>query len=131
VAGRFGLSPLAARRLHAVLGTVGKEESQTRMKHPLIATLIARLKQVYGDSHVPYGTSDEEEDGTGFRILGIDATFSVICTEDTPVLSENSIRWGIGFMSQNRRIIGDDDCYSPNACLVRWRPVQVAPGARS
>jgi hypothetical protein len=55
-----------------------------RMQHPLVSTLIARLKQAYGQSFVPYGTSDEESEGTGFRIIGIEATFSVMCTEDVP-----------------------------------------------
>jgi hypothetical protein len=54
------------------------------MQHPLVSTLIARLKHAYGESCVPYGTSDEEAEGTGFRIAGIEATFSVMCTSDVP-----------------------------------------------
>lgn len=53
------------------------------MKRPEVVELIARLKQKYCKSYVPYGTSDEEEEGTGFRIAGIEATFSAMCM-DTP-----------------------------------------------
>jgi len=45
------------------------------MKHPLIAELIAALEETYGGSYLPYGTSEQEENGTGFRIVGIEATF--------------------------------------------------------
>ena len=54
------------------------------MKHPLIAELIAALEETYGGSYLPYGTSEQEENGTGFRIVGIEATFSVVCLYDTP-----------------------------------------------
>lgn len=54
------------------------------MGHPKIVELIAKLKRVFGESYVPYGTSDEEERGTGFRIAGIEATFSALCLEETP-----------------------------------------------
>jgi hypothetical protein len=54
------------------------------MQHPLVSTLIGRLRDAYGRSYVPYGTSDDEAEGTGFRIIGIEAIFSVMCTENTP-----------------------------------------------
>jgi hypothetical protein len=54
------------------------------MQHPLVSTLIARLERAHGKSYVPYGTSDDEAEGTGFRITGIEVTFSVMCTEDVP-----------------------------------------------
>jgi len=54
------------------------------MRDPRIAELVTNLKRIYGESYFPYGTSDEEEDGTGFRIAGIEATFSALCLEDTP-----------------------------------------------
>ncbi len=46
--------------------------------------LIASLKRKYGESYIPYGTSDEEEEGTGFRIAGVEATFSALCLEKAP-----------------------------------------------
>jgi len=54
------------------------------MKHPGIVELVASLKRKYGESYAPYGTSDEEEEGTGFRIAGIEATFSALCLAKTP-----------------------------------------------
>lgn len=33
---------------------------------------------------MPYGTSDDEGNGTGFRISNIAATFSAACLENTP-----------------------------------------------
>lgn len=54
------------------------------MKRPLIAALNAALKETYGGSCIPYGTSEDEEAGTGFRVVGIDATFSAVCLDDTP-----------------------------------------------
>ena len=45
---------------------------------PPLETLIERLKLVYGAAYTPYGTSEHEEDGTGFRVEGIGATFSVV-----------------------------------------------------
>ena len=45
--------------------------------------LIVSLKRKYGESYVPYGTSDEEVEGTGFRIAGIEATFSALCLAET------------------------------------------------
>jgi hypothetical protein len=49
-----------------------------------IAVLIEAVRSRYGASYVPYGTSDEEQNGTGFRIEDIPATFSALCSEDTP-----------------------------------------------
>jgi hypothetical protein len=54
------------------------------MKHLCIVELIACLRRKYGETYVPYGTSENEEQGTGFRITGIDATFSALCLADTP-----------------------------------------------
>ena len=54
------------------------------MKHPCIVELIACLGRKYGETYVPYGTSENEERGTGFRITGIEATFSALCLTDTP-----------------------------------------------
>jgi hypothetical protein len=54
------------------------------MTHPNIIELIDSLKRKYGESYTPYGTSDEEEEGTGFRITGVEATFSALCLEETP-----------------------------------------------
>ncbi len=47
------------------------------MKNPTVAKLLELLKRKYGANVIPYGTSDAEEDGTGFQIKGIRATFSV------------------------------------------------------
>lgn len=55
------------------------------MRHSRIIELIGNLKLKYGDSYVPYGTSDFEEEGTGFRIAGIEATFSVMCLSEMPM----------------------------------------------
>lgn len=49
-----------------------------------IAVLIESIRRCYGESYSPYGTSDEEPNGTGFRIEDIPATFSALCLEDTP-----------------------------------------------
>lgn len=49
-----------------------------------ISVLIEELRSRYGAYYVPYGTSDEEKNGTGFRIKDIAATFSVLCLEETP-----------------------------------------------
>lgn len=49
-----------------------------------IAVLIEVVRSRYGASYAPYGTSDEEQNGTGFRIKDIPATFSALCSEDTP-----------------------------------------------
>ncbi len=53
-------------------------------RHPDITALIEALRTSYGASFAPYGTSDEEENGTGFRIRDIAATFSAACPENTP-----------------------------------------------
>jgi hypothetical protein len=49
-----------------------------------ISVLIKAVRSRYGSAYVPYGTSDEEQNGTGFRIEDIPATFSALCLEDTP-----------------------------------------------
>lgn len=51
------------------------------MKHPWMVELIACLKRKYGEAYVPYGTSEDEEQGTGFRITDIEATFSALCLD--------------------------------------------------
>lgn len=53
------------------------------MKEAGILMLLARLNEIYKGAVSPYGTSpygtpDEVEDGTTFRVAGIAATFSVI-----------------------------------------------------
>jgi hypothetical protein len=54
------------------------------MRHPRIIELVANIKRKYGESYMPYATSDQEEEGTGFRIAGIEATFSAMCLAETP-----------------------------------------------
>jgi hypothetical protein len=49
-----------------------------------IAVLIKAVRSRYGLAYAPYGTSGEEQNGTGFRIEDIPATFSALCLEDTP-----------------------------------------------
>lgn len=53
-------------------------------RHPNIIALIEALRTRYGASYMPYGISDDEENGTWFRIRNIAASFSVICLENTP-----------------------------------------------
>lgn len=52
--------------------------------HSEIAVLIGAVRSRHGASYAPYGTSDEEENGTGFRIQDIPATFSALYLESTP-----------------------------------------------
>jgi hypothetical protein len=54
------------------------------MKNPAIVQLLASLETRYGKKVTPYGTSEKEETGTGFRVEGIEATFSAILLPDTP-----------------------------------------------
>lgn len=54
------------------------------MKDPAIVQLLAKLESRYPKKVTPYGTSEEEESGTGFRVEGIAATFSAILLPDTP-----------------------------------------------
>lgn len=54
------------------------------MKHPCVVELIARLRREYSETYESYGTSEDEEQGTGFRLKGIEASFSVLCLDDTP-----------------------------------------------
>jgi hypothetical protein len=43
-----------------------------------IQSLLLTLKEIYGaDRIIPYGTDANEKHGTGFRIAGVAATFSV------------------------------------------------------
>ena len=44
-----------------------------------LRNLIEALIEQYGDLYSPYGTSPSEPEGTGFRIAGTEATFSVMC----------------------------------------------------
>ena len=53
------------------------------MTRDIIQKLIEHLRAEYA-GYVPYGTSDAEEEGTGFRIEGIPATFSVLSYGDIP-----------------------------------------------
>ena len=53
------------------------------MKNHRIVELVARLRRKYGETYVPYGTSEDEEQGTGFRITDIEATFSASCLNDS------------------------------------------------
>ena len=53
------------------------------MRREIISKLIEYLKTEY-TSYVPYGTFEDEEEGTGFRITEIPATFSVLSFGDTP-----------------------------------------------
>ena len=39
---------------------------------------------MYGPEYVPYGTAEEESEGTGFRLTSIPATFSVLSFGDIP-----------------------------------------------
>ena len=55
------------------------------MRRDDVTILIDRLKAIYGEKYRPYGTSETEDEGTGFRITDIAATFSVVCVGDTPV----------------------------------------------
>jgi hypothetical protein len=54
------------------------------MRRQEISVLIQCLSEKYGDRYSPWGTAPDEEEGTGFRIQGIPATFSVICNEEVP-----------------------------------------------
>lgn len=54
------------------------------MKNEAIIHLLSILEARYGKKVTPYGTSEKEEDGTGFRVDGIEATFSAILLPDTP-----------------------------------------------
>jgi hypothetical protein len=55
------------------------------MKMAAVTKLLTSLEERYGKKVIPYGTSEEEENGTGFRIEGIKATFSAIILPETPV----------------------------------------------
>jgi len=49
--------------------------------NPSLASLRTAVSQKYGDSIEPYGGSDDEGNSMGFRIKGIEATFSVIAIQ--------------------------------------------------
>jgi hypothetical protein len=52
------------------------------MKSKSINLLLNAIKSVYGKAKIqPYGTSPEEKHGTGFRIKGVPAIFSVLTLE--------------------------------------------------
>ena len=53
-------------------------------RREIITTLIEYLRSTYGKEYVPYGTSDSEEEGTGFRITSIPVTFSVLSYGEIP-----------------------------------------------
>ncbi len=53
------------------------------MRREIISKLIEYLKTEY-TSYEPYGTFEDEEEGTGFRLNDIPATFSVLSFGDTP-----------------------------------------------
>ena len=53
------------------------------MRKQKITQLIEILQRQYGDAYAPYGTDEFEEDGTGFTVDDIAATFSICCLEDT------------------------------------------------
>jgi len=48
------------------------------MRRKVIQDRVDTLAREYGADFVPYGTSAEETEGTGFRLAGIPATFSVL-----------------------------------------------------
>jgi len=54
------------------------------MRRKIVNDLIENLVQLYGREYVPYGTSEEEIEGTGFRVTSIPATFSVLSYGDIP-----------------------------------------------
>ena len=54
------------------------------MKRKIVTDLIAKIKEEYGDRYTPYGTHEDEEEGTGFRLTDIPATFSVLSFGETP-----------------------------------------------
>lgn len=53
------------------------------MKLQEISELVGTLKNKYKESFIPYGTNDEEANGTGFIIQDIEAIFSVVILEET------------------------------------------------
>ena len=55
------------------------------MRRDDVTILIGELKKRYTDKYVAYGTFEQEEEGTGFRITDIPATFSVLCFGATPI----------------------------------------------
>ncbi|EGM70789.1 hypothetical protein [Shewanella sp. HN-41] len=55
------------------------------MRRDDVPVLIRRLKERYGEKYELYGSSENEQEGTGFRINNIPATFSVLCFGDIPI----------------------------------------------
>lgn len=54
------------------------------MQDESIQALRAELSLRYGARVVPYGTSDDEDHGTGFRLEGGPFMFSILTDEDGP-----------------------------------------------
>jgi hypothetical protein len=54
------------------------------MRRKIVSSLIEYLRSTYGEAYIPYGTSDSEEEGTGFRLSNIAATFSVLSFGEVP-----------------------------------------------
>jgi len=49
-----------------------------------ISILLEKIKTIYGETKIqPYGTSPNEEHGTGFRIENVPATFSLLTLDGT------------------------------------------------
>lgn len=54
-----------------------------RMADHSIENLLTTLRRRYGDRLLAYGTSPDEEHGTGFRLRDVPATFSVLTLDGT------------------------------------------------
>ncbi len=54
------------------------------MRRRIVTALIEHLRSTYGEECIPYGTSDSEEEGMGFRLSNIPATFSVLSFGEIP-----------------------------------------------
>ena len=72
------------RRFYIVEHKVSRRE--------IITNLIDYLRSTYGKEYEPYGTWESEEEGTGFRITSVPATFSVLSIVD---ISENILNYQI------------------------------------
>lgn len=48
-----------------------------------VETLLDELRRRYGERLIPYGTSAVEKHGTGFRLEGVPAVFSVLTLDGT------------------------------------------------
>src|SRR5687768_5198164 len=54
------------------------------MQRVVVRELIETLKRLYGSAYRPWGTSETDEEGTGFLIEGIPVFFSVLSFGDIP-----------------------------------------------